>query len=166
MSRRIALALSFSLTVVMTFALASFASQAGWLEAKSDANEEAAVAEEVLEPAPPPESNVQQEPVVITEYVYMDVPASTPPAQVATAAPPAPTPQPASIVQPTEIVSNGTTAVSAPRQAPQPAQPSPTTRRTASSQDDSHGDDEQSMKKNKSRKMTTRLRFLHVGPVS
>jgi hypothetical protein len=33
MSRRIALALSFSLTIVVTFALVSFASQAGWLEA-------------------------------------------------------------------------------------------------------------------------------------
>ena len=140
MSRRIALALSFSLTVVMTFALASFASQAGWLEAKSDANEETAVAEQVSEPAPPPESNVQQEPVVITEYVYMDVPASTPPAQVATAAPPAP--QPAAILQSTGTGSGSASAVSAPRQAPQPAQPSPTTRRTGSSAGDSHGDDE------------------------
>ena len=144
MSRRIALALSFSLTVVMTFALASFASQAGWLEAKSDANEETAVVEEVLEPAAPPESNVQQEPVVITEYVYMDVPASTPPAQVATAAPPAPAPQPAAILQSTGTGSGSgsASAVSAPRQAPQPAQPSPTTRRTGSSAGDSHGDDE------------------------
>jgi len=39
MSRRIALALSFCLTIVVTFAVVSFASQAGWLEAKSNGDD-------------------------------------------------------------------------------------------------------------------------------
>jgi hypothetical protein len=72
MSRRIALAFSLALTVVVAFAVASFASQAGWLQAQS--KPEVASAENSSPQPPQPTDFGWQEPVVITEYVYQDVP--------------------------------------------------------------------------------------------
>jgi hypothetical protein len=120
MSRRIALALSFSLTIVVTFAVVSFASQAGWLEAKSNGDDETAVVEP--EPSPTAELTVQQEPRVITEYVYVDVPAGAPPAAPQATAPPAtPTPQPT--VAPQQGNNNTGPAVAVqPRQSAPPTQ--------------------------------------------
>jgi hypothetical protein len=70
MSRRIALALSFSLTVVVSFAVMSFASQAGWLETKSAAgSDEATLTDEPIDPTAAPAEAIQAEPIVITEYV-------------------------------------------------------------------------------------------------
>ena len=120
MSRRIALALSFSLTIVVTFALVSFASQAGWLEAKSGGDEEAAVIEP--QPSPTAEPTVQQEPRVITEYVYVDVPVGAPPAQQAADPPATPTPQPTAVPQ--QSSPNTGSAISVqPSQSEQPTQP-------------------------------------------
>ena len=136
MSRRIALALSFSLTIVVTFALVSFASEAGWLEAKSGGDEEAAVIEP--EPSPTAEPTVQQEPRVITEYVYVDVPASAPPAQQA--APPA-TPTP--MAAPQQVASNTGSAVSVqPHQSGQPTQPPSATGASRGGEPEDHDDDE------------------------
>jgi hypothetical protein len=72
MSRRIALAFSLALTVVVAFAVASFATQAGWLQAQSDP--EVANAENSSPQPLQPTDFTLQEPVVITEYVYEDVP--------------------------------------------------------------------------------------------
>ena len=75
MSRRIALACSFALTLVVSFAVASLASQAGWLGAQSEpteATQEASLPESAP-PSPPAAPAEQLEPIVITEYVYEDV---------------------------------------------------------------------------------------------
>jgi hypothetical protein len=98
MSRRIALALSFSMTVVVAFAIASFASQAGWLQARPDEPEAAAV-----EAAPAPPDSETLEPLVITDYVYQDVPVVVPSSQQASTPPPAATapPQPTQAPAPT-----------------------------------------------------------------
>ena len=124
MPRRIALALSFALTVVVAFAVASFASRAGWLQAEPDT--ELANAQDTS-PAPqlPPESGLQ-EPIVITEYVYQDIPVviSRAPEGANAAVEPEPTPI---VVVPTQA------NVSSPVDAPTaiavntlpPAEPSP-----------------------------------------
>jgi hypothetical protein len=93
MPRRIALALSFALTIVVAFAVASFASRAGWLQAEPDT--ELANAQDTS-PAPqlPPDSGLQQ-PLVVTEYVYQDIPVVVSRAQEGTnasAVAPEPTP--------------------------------------------------------------------------
>jgi hypothetical protein len=72
MSRRIALAFSLALTVVVSFAVASFATQAGWLQAQSDP--EVANADNSSPQPVQPTDFMLQEPVVITEYVYEDIP--------------------------------------------------------------------------------------------
>jgi len=72
MSRRIALAFSLALTVVVAFAVASFATQAGWLQAQQDP--EFANAENNSAQPTQPTNFTLQEPVVITEYVYQDIP--------------------------------------------------------------------------------------------
>jgi hypothetical protein len=99
MSRRIAIAFSLALTVVVTLAVASLASQAGWLQAQSDLEEETAVVEEAPRPAAPRELD----PIVITKYVYEDVPVVVPASQApftATAVP-----QPTAVPQASEPVS-------------------------------------------------------------
>lgn len=72
MSRRIALAFSLALTVVVAFAVASFSTQAGWLQAQQDP--EFANAENNSAQPTQPTNFTLQEPVVITEYVYQDIP--------------------------------------------------------------------------------------------
>jgi hypothetical protein len=115
MPRRIALALSFALTIVVAFAVASFASRAGWLQAEPDP--QLANAQDTS-PAPqlPPDSGLQ-EPIVITEYVYQDIPVviSRAPEGTNAAVPPEPTPivvqatqeeAPPTVVAPTAIQVN------------------------------------------------------------
>jgi hypothetical protein len=150
MSRRIALALSFSLTVVVTFALVSLASQAGWLEAKSGDHAQVAA----IEPEPPAtlEPTIQPEPRVITEYIYVDVPAVSQPAQQAAAPPATPTSQPTAAAQ--QGSGNADSAAVQPR-APAPtaqpkqAGPNPTQSPSASgptrrdSDDDDHEHEEE-----------------------
>ena len=95
MSRRIALAVSFALTVVVTFAVASFASQAHWLEAKSDQTETAVATQAPEETSGQEEAVAKQEPVIVTEYVYVDVPVERQqPAAPAATASPSPQPSP------------------------------------------------------------------------
>lgn len=102
MSRRAALALSFTLTVVVAFAVASFASQAGWLQAQSD-NTEAATVEDTIQPQPVDYG--WQEPLVITEYVYQDIPVVVTRGEAS--APPEPTP----VIVPAQVVSTSESSV-------------------------------------------------------
>jgi len=125
MPRRIALALSFTLTVMIAFAVASFASQAGWLQAQSD-NTEAAAAEEPAQPSLPPDFGLQ-DPLVITEYVYQDIPVVVSRSQEAPPSVEA-TPEPTPVVVPAQVVSSsvstssdsGNAAVSQANQQPAP----------------------------------------------
>jgi type IV secretory pathway VirB10-like protein len=105
MSRRIALALSFSMTVVVAFAIASFASQAGWLQARPDEPEAAAV-----EAAPAPPDSETLEPLVITDYVYQDVPVVVPSSQQASTPPPAATAPPQPTQPPAQTVAPASAA--------------------------------------------------------
>jgi hypothetical protein len=141
MSRRVALAFSFSMTVVVAFAVASLASQAGWLQAGPGEAEVAAVEEIPAEAVmAAPSQPAALEPLVITEYVYQDVPVVVPNSQQAPTAPPAATavPQPA---QPTaQVEASGDFEQSDPssRQEDQ-HQPAP---QQSSSYHDDDGDDD------------------------
>lgn len=74
MTRRLALACSFALTIVVSVAVASFASQAGWLATTSQSAEADALTE-VYEPTTEViEAAVVAEPQIVTDYVYVDVP--------------------------------------------------------------------------------------------
>lgn len=137
MSRRIALALSFSMTIVVAFAVASFASQAGWLQAKSDdpvaAVETAAPLEGALEP-----TTIQ--PVVITDYVYQDIPIIVPNSQQAAAPPPVPAtaaPQPTSPPAPAAQV-----IAPAPNDQSREVDPRPVLQQVSASLDDGDWDED------------------------
>jgi hypothetical protein len=77
MSRRIALACSLALTVVVAFAVASLASQSGWLQAQSGPALEASALEAAAQPAGAAGPG-SLAPIVITEYVYQDIPVIVP----------------------------------------------------------------------------------------
>jgi hypothetical protein len=88
MSRRFALACTFGFTMVVTFALVAVANSTGWFASSPEIEStEAAMEAPNLEPADvdePVEAPTRPEPIVITEYVYVDVlaPAITPSTQV------------------------------------------------------------------------------------
>jgi hypothetical protein len=89
MPRRFALAASLALTVIVAFAVASMASNAGWLKTQPGEPDEVAVAEAASQPANFPERSAI-EPMVITEYVFEDVPIVLPSRQTVEAPAPAP----------------------------------------------------------------------------
>jgi hypothetical protein len=103
--RRFALPLSLTLTVFIAFAVASFASKAGWLQAQSD-NTDVASADAPVEPSPTADLSTP-EPLIVTDYVYQDIPVyvtrEAAPAPTATAAP-----QPTPFVVQAHVVSSST----------------------------------------------------------
>lgn len=139
MSRRPALAVSFALTLLVAFAVASLASQAHWLEAKSDQADDA-VAMQAPEDTSSQDEAVSQEPVIITEYQYEDIFVERPKPAPPAAPTASPTPQPAppqtqASVSQSSGPSASPTAVATKREEPRvaptqpPSSPSPAARR-------------------------------------
>lgn len=95
MPRRFALAAALAMTVVVTYSLVVVGANAGLFSAKGDQTEAADVpayvAPAIAAPEEAPTALPTQAPVVITEYVYVDVPAPRPAGQQAPTMPPAPT---------------------------------------------------------------------------
>lgn len=136
MSRRIALALSFSMTIVVAFAVATLASQAGWLQAKPDEPVAAVEASAPLEGALDP-TTIQ--PVVITDYVYQDIPVIVPSSQQAVA----PTPAPTAVPQPTSPPAPQVQVIApAPNDQSRQVDPRPVLQQVSSPHDDGDGDED------------------------
>ncbi len=73
MTRRLALACSFALTIVVSVAVASLVSQAGWL-GRPGSSAEADALLQAPEPTVAPVEAAPPPPQVVTDYVYVDVP--------------------------------------------------------------------------------------------
>jgi hypothetical protein len=101
--RRFALPLSLTLTVFIAFAVASFASKAGWLQAQSD-NSDVVSAEAPAEPSPTADLSTPES-LIVTDYVYQDIPVyvtrEAAPAATKTAAP-----EPTPFIQQAQVVSS------------------------------------------------------------
>jgi|CXWL01.1.fsa_nt_gi hypothetical protein len=87
MHRRIALAISLALTVITAFSVVTVGAKAGIFSGGSTAGAEPQVLEQLLPTAAPTEPQpvvapaLPPDPIVITEYVYIDEPAPANPAQ-------------------------------------------------------------------------------------
>lgn len=150
MSRRIALSLSFAITVVISFAVASFASQAGWLQAKAGPTE---AAEETMAEPGPSEAPGTQEPIVITEYVYQDIPVVVPqrasgadPAPDAAAVPTLPSQRPEAVAASSTVSAGTSIAFTGSSRAAERALNSDDDDDQGEDMDDDHDDDEDERK--------------------
>lgn len=123
MQRRIALSLSLAFTTVVMFAMVTVGAQAGFFGEHKTANASQVGA---AVPAPtdvPPAAPVQDDPLIVTDYVYVDEPGAPVGVRVPrVASPEPPTPAPAPTAKPARSSTSARTAVEAPAQ-PGAAQP-------------------------------------------
>lgn len=100
MQRRIALSLSLAFTTVVMFAMVTVGAQAGFFAEHKSANASQVAA---VVPAPadvPPAAPAQEDPLIVTDYVYVDEPGAPVGVRVPRAASPEP-PTPAPTAQST-----------------------------------------------------------------
>lgn len=134
MQRRIALSLSLAFTTVVMFAMVTVGAQAGFFGEHKTANASQVGA---AVPAPtdvPPAAPVQEDPLIVTDYVYVDEPGAPVGVRVPrVASPEVPTPAPAPTAKPARSSTSARTVVEAAAQpaAAQPQSSAPTSEKPA-----------------------------------